>query len=335
MADNQTSTSNAGGTGTTTTDATGTTGTQRTDATQTTGTTQTSATQGTTQTTDKGTATALSSTADTTQVTSPADWPADWRDKLAAGDEKLKARLGRFASPADILKSYTQLETRLSSGQFKSVLPADAKPEDVTRWRQENGIPEKAEGYLEKLDKGVAESAEDKALIAPFLAAMLEKNAPPEIVNAALSSWTKIREGIITKQAEDDETYKAAFEDEMRPEWGTDYRRNINVINGWLDTAPPETRAAILNARLLNGKPLASDKGVLSFLLTAALQSNPAATVAPGSPGASAATIDTEIAGIEKTMREKRSEYDRDTKMQGRYLELLRAREALKGRAAA
>src|SRR5512135_169053 len=46
------------------------------------------------------------------------DWPDDWREKLAGNDEKALKRLGRFASPAGIFKSFRELEAKFSRGEL-------------------------------------------------------------------------------------------------------------------------------------------------------------------------------------------------------------------------
>ena len=74
------------------------------------------------------------------------DWSDDWRSKMAGGDAKEAKRLERFASPKEVFKSYRAFETRLSSGELKSAMPKDAKPENLTAWRAENGIPEDIKG---------------------------------------------------------------------------------------------------------------------------------------------------------------------------------------------
>src|SRR5260370_1313998 len=186
--------------------------------------------------------------------------------------------------------------------------------------------------FEERLDQRlvIITNDDDKALIKPFLEAMHGKNASPEVVNAALTAWNTVREQIQTVQKQNDTAMQAETEETLRAEYGSDYRRNINVITGWVDTAPKGVKEAFLNARLADDTLLANNPDIIRFLLSGAIAANPAATVVPGSSGASAAqTIDTEIAGIEKLMRENRSEYDRDPKNSQRYLDLLRAKERL------
>lgn len=287
-------------------------------------------------TTPVATTTALSDAGKTEPVvTAQADWPADWREKLAGGDDKKLTALKRYASPQAYAEQGFQLRAMMDSKQLKQALPADATAEDVTRWRSENGIPATADGYFEKLDKGVITNDGDKALVTPVLAALHAKNASPEVVNAAMKAWIDTRETIQAERAQSDIDAKAAVEDTLRPEWGADYRRNVNIISGWLDTAPKGVKDLLANARGADDIPIMSNPDVLRFVLGQALRDNPAATVVPGGVGNSGATIDTEIAGIEKTMRENRAEYNRTPAMQTRLLELYRARDSIKSRSAA
>lgn len=61
-------------------------------------------------------------------VIAPADWPEDWRSKVAGEDAKELARLQRMGSPADVWKAYRALEAKISSGQLKQGLKPDATP---------------------------------------------------------------------------------------------------------------------------------------------------------------------------------------------------------------
>lgn len=267
----------------------------------------------------------------TPPTASAGEWPADWRERLAGGDEKKLNALKRYASPQAYSDAGFQLRHLLDSKQLKAPLPANATREEVTLWRRDNGIPETPEGYLAKLDRGIIVGAGDRAIVAKFLESMHARNATPEVVNAALGSYYQIQEMLQTEQLAQDDRAKLATESELRPEWGPTYRRNINAILSYLDTAPSGVKDALMNARLADGTPLASNANVLRFLLSGAESANPAATVAPGSPGASAQSLDTRIAEIEKLMRDNRAQYNRNGRMQEEYLQLLRARDKHRG----
>jgi len=84
-------------------------------------------------TADAGTLIGGDASAETIEASAPADWPADWRQKLAGEDKKTLERLGRMASPADLFKSYRALEQKVSAGELKKGLPENATPEQVAR----------------------------------------------------------------------------------------------------------------------------------------------------------------------------------------------------------
>jgi hypothetical protein len=233
---------------------------------------------------------------DTTPATA-GEWPADWREKLAGGDEKKLNALRRYATPQAYADAGFQLRQMMDSRQLKAPLAADAAPDAVAKWRAENGIPQQAAGYLAKLDRGLVAGEAEQRLIAPFLAAMLAKNAPPDTVNAALGAWRQIREQVQTAQLDHDARATEAAAETLRPEWGGAYQRNLNMIAGYLDTAPP------------------------------GVKDNPAATVVPGSSGTTQATLAGRIAEIETLMRDNRPEYNRNTAMQQELLKLYAARD--------
>lgn len=271
-------------------------------------------------------------------VAAPADFPEDWRQKLAGDDEKAMKRLERFKSPQDVFKAYRALEAKMSSGEVKSTLPDDASEEEVAAYRKENGIPEKPEGYLESLPSGVVVGDDDKEMVNSFLEKVHAKNASPEFVSEALDWYYSTQEETIAQQAEADKQRRQEAEEELRSEWGAEYRSNINSIKSFLESAPATEDGTplsdlLLGARLSDGVPLGDHPAALRWLSKMADEANPAGFVAPGVGGSQADTVESEITEIEKTMRTNRAAYNKDSKMQERYLQLLDAREKLKKRA--
>lgn len=273
-------------------------------------------------------------------VVAPADWPEDWRGKLAGDDAKQKTQLERFASPADIYKSYRALQQKLSSGELKSTLPKDQTPEALSAWRKENGIPEKPEEYDLNLDNGLVVGEQDKPLVGEFINEMHAANASPTAVKSALSAYYKI----VAKQQQEVQQADAEFRDSsettLRDEWGGDFRRNVNMVAGLLAGAPEDVRLKISAGRTPEGRKLGDDPGVMRWLANLSREVNPAATVVPGAGSNVGAQIDDEIASITKAMGDSNSEYwkgpkpdGKETKMQIRYRELVTARDKVKARA--
>ena len=264
-------------------------------------------------------------------------WPDNWRDLVAGDDVKERKRLERFASPADLYKSNRALEQKLSSGEYKTVKPKDETPEALAEWRKENGIPEKPEDYDITLADGLVIGEDDKPLVGEFLKEMHGANAHPEAVKSALTAYYKIVQQQQIAQEEEDSEFRRNAEDELRAEWGGDYRKNAKMIDGLLNTAPEGLKDRILGARLADGKKLGDDPQALKFLAGLAREINPLSTIVPGSGNNAAAAVDDRIAAIEKMMGDNSSEYwvgSNADKIQAEYRDLITARDKHNARAA-
>ena len=264
--------------------------------------------------------------------TKPSD---DWRVKLAGGDEKELKRLARFASEADVYKAYRELEKKKSSGELKSPLPEKPTPEQLTEWRKDNGIPETPDKYDLKFDDGLVIGEQDKPLIDEFVTKMHGQNANPAQVKAAIASYYEILGKQQQALAESDVSFKDEVLEGLREEWGGDFKKNLNAVNGLLQSLPEETRLAFETARTQDGKLIGNDPAIIKWLAQTAYEINPAATVMPGSLNNPGAAINDEIASLEKMVGDKTSDYWKGpnaAKNQARYLELLEARDRIAAR---
>ena len=261
----------------------------------------------------------------------PATWPEDWRTKVAAGDEKLGKVFERYSSPEDVAKALVAAQRRLTSGELRSTLPKDATPEQLAAWRQENGIPDSPEGYdLSQLPGGLTIGEADKPLIEAFVKDMHGANASPELVKSAIASYYRLQEQQAGQLAQQDATVHQRAEDELRREWGNDYRVNVNAMTALLDAAPAGVKEGLLGARLADGTLLGDNPTVLRWLAGMAREMNPVATVMPGSGANAMQAMSDEIASIEKTMREDPDKYwkgESGAQMQARYRQLVDARD--------
>jgi hypothetical protein len=256
-----------------------------------------------------------------------ATWPEDWRDQMAAGDEKTRKLLDRYASPKDVSNAWRAFQLKMSSGELKSTLPKDARPEDVAKWRAENGIPEKHTDY--KMPEGMAVGEADKPLIDLFLQDMHGENAPPQVVQKAVASYYKIQELQKAQIAENDVVHKQESEDALRAEWGGEYRGNVNAIKGMLESAPGGIADKILSARMADGRAITNDPAVLAWLASTARELNPVATVVPAGGDQTGAIAD-EISSLKKMMGNTSSDYWKGPhaeKNQARYRQLVEARD--------
>ena len=253
-------------------------------------------------------------------------WGEGWREQLAKGDEKVLGRLQRFNTPEDIFTSYRALEQRMHSGELKSALPKDAKPEDVAKWRTENGIPETPDKYNLDLGDGLVVGDEDKPIVEGFLKAAHESNLSNDAVKTALGWYYREVERQTDERAKLDDDIKTKTEDALRVDWGQDYRTNMNRVNSLIATMPADVRDLFMHGRLADGTPVGASPGVLKSLALWHRQINPTHTIVPGDGANIGSAIEDEIKTIEKVMRTDRKAYNKDEKMQLRYRELLDAR---------
>lgn len=260
----------------------------------------------------------------------------DWRVKFAGGDEKELKRLARFASEADVFKAYRELEKKKSSGELVSKLSKDSTPEELAAWRKDNGIPETADKYELKFDNGLVIGEQDKPLIDEFVTKMHMENASPAQVKAAVASYYEILGKQQQAMAEQDSEYADQNIELLREEWGGDYKKNKNAVDGFINNfLPDDLRSAFINARMPDGKLLGANADIIKAFASIAYEINPAATVMPSSQNNPGAAINDEISSIEKLVGDRSSAYWRgpeSDKMQSRYSELLSAREKIAAR---
>lgn len=249
-------------------------------------------------------------------------WPEKWRDELAAGDEKARARLERFAAPTDIFKSFRALEQRMSSGELKANVPFPEKGTDDEKkaWRTEQGVPESPEKYDLQLPKGFVIGDADKPFVEDFLKDAHAANLSPAAVNRAVNWFFSNRDKQLAAGKETRTKVEKETEDALRGEWGTDYRKNEGLIDGLLTEtlADEDLRTDLATARKAN-------PGFAKWMLGVALQLNPAGTVLPGAGGTQGQAVTDEIASLKKMMGDKNSEYWKGAnaeKNQQRYREL-------------
>lgn len=268
-------------------------------------------------------------------VAVPADWPDDWRAKLAGEDAKELARLQRMGSPAEVWKAYRALEAKISSGQLKQGLKPDATPEEVAAWRKENGLPEKPEDYRPQLPNGTVLGEEDAPLIGGFQKTAHELGLTADQFNKTLSWYYGQMDAMKAQQYEADTSFRSQAEDALRAEWGPAYRAEVKGIANFMEANAPAGMADLLfNSRTADGKLIGDHPEVLRWLSSLTRTMNPMATLVPAGSADPMKAGEARITEIEQMMRSEPDKYWKNQDVQNEYGKLLEAREALRGRAA-
>jgi len=247
--------------------------------------------------------------------------------------------LKRYDSPRAALDALFAARQRIDSGEVKAALPKDATPEQLTAWRKDHGIPEKPDGYLEKLPAELKLEDSDKQVLAPYLETLHKHNIDPATAAELIAVRAQALDKMVETRVQDDEKMRVATEDQLRAEWGNDYRANINNIHSMLKGAPPEVAEAFLSARTPDGNPLFGTKEAVQWFAQLARTINPFGTLVGGDGGAlDQKGVDARITEIEVLMGKQDSEYwkgPRADKMQAEYRDLIDRRDLMRKRAAA
>lgn len=192
----------------------------------------------------------------------PVTMPDNWRDLLAGEDKDARKLLDRYKAPGELGKALREQSVLISKGAGKApVRPADDKPEELKVWREQQGIPAEPTGYTLAEPLAARFTDADKPAMSMFTAGMHAHDMPPAAVNAALDVYATMQEGI--KAA--DKERSTLCQDELRQDWGPDFKTNAAAARNFAETAVPGVNW--LEARLPDGRRMGDIPDVVSALV--------------------------------------------------------------------
>ncbi len=229
---------------------------------------------------------------------------------------------------------------RVASGELAKPLPENPTPEQLTEYRKAHGIPEKAEGYWEALPKDLKIEEGDKEIIAPYLPIMHELNLSPAQASKLIAFRQQEMERQVDERQAADVALRTQTEDELRNEWGGEYRAHVNNIKGFLRANfGEEGMDEVMNARTPSGDPLLGSPAVLRALAQLAVANgggNVTITTADGGL-MDQKGVQGRLDEIVNLMKDDSSEYWKGPKaesLQAEYRRLITAQQQMKSRAA-
>jgi hypothetical protein len=261
-------------------------------------------------------------------------WPQDWRG-LISKDEKELSRLQRFTEPAKIYEAYRNLETRMSSGKFKPDLPDNPTPEQLNEYRKAVGVPEKPEGYFEKLGDGLVIGEEDKGALGLFAEALHGKNVTPDVFNTVIETAFKLIEHNQEEAVAAALETKAASRQTLYEAWGpAEYKINTNAVANILAGMPQSLRARMEGAQLADGTLMFNDVEAMKWWAQHAREMNPALGVMPAGTGDVVGGIEKELADNRNMMRTPSLWFAKENEARrSRHTQLLETLDSYKRRA--
>lgn len=258
-------------------------------------------------------------------------WPDDWRQQIAGDDKKALERLGRFASPNDIFKSFREVEKKVSDGVKPLARPGEkATDEEWAVYRKAANIPDKVDDFVKAIvlpDKRQI-GDDDKPIVNAFAERALKKGIAPADLAEMVDEFYAIQEETENQRAEKDAEFKTTALQSLREEWGGDFKGNINSMRPYFESVDGKLFDNLMGGRLADGTKIGDHPDMIRFFVAKALQENPAATVVPAG-GNQIETIESEIKTLEKRMRDDRQAWFKDTAAQARYQKLIEAQEKL------
>lgn len=290
----------------------------------------------------------------------PDDWKTD-AVAYAAGDEdhkdyeknveRLNKRMVRFPNPGEILKSFINVETAFKKGKDPDPFPEEGTDEQKGVWRKSNDVPEaplKSEDL--KFDSGLVIGEGQVDGINDYLDRAFAKNHSKTRIKEDIELYYEVQDNMIKERHVQDEEDKINSTEELKQTVGNDIgptvRAAVSLFKGFSKAdgeyidAPKGLYDQILGARLANGIALGNDADILRYLSQVALELDPGITTSPGMGASSLGNVVTEMAEIEKLMKDKKSEYysgpktpdGNKTVMEARYLELVEAKMKMEKR---
>ena len=249
---------------------------------------------------------------------------ANWRDPFAGDDDKFKSQLERFGTPADMGKAFREAQGKISSGNIRTTPDENATPDDLAAYRNANGIPAEVDGYFKDLPEGLVIGEADKEIFTDFAGEMHNMHVAPDVMHKVIGWYNKFAENQQDQMAELDAGHHQETEDTMRSDWGTDYRANVNLIGSYVEANfGKEAAESLLGARDGQGRAIMNIPGILEGFANTARKMNPVGRITPVTNQTAIETLNEEIKGIEDLMRTDRPKYNKDQKIQDRYVELL------------
>lgn len=232
----------------------------------------------------------------------PADFPADWREKMAGGDSKRLEQLKRFTSPVDVGKSFFEADAKIRSGKPNADEPMPdpaTDAEGAKKWREARGIPADAAGYAlpEPITKRLTD--EDKPILASFTEIAHKNNLPPKAVEVAAGWYVDLVEAQAAETNARDKKGEETVQEKLREEWGVEYKPYKEIARRYAQEAFPNLD--FFQARLPNGELVGNQVDLVKAFAKLGLAEYGDVSFAGGEAAKATASRKSELENLMKT----------------------------------
>ena len=201
------------------------------------------------------------------------EFPDDWREKLAKGDDKKLTRLKRYKSYEDFANAGLAAQDKIRSGDYKPKLADDATPEEKSAWRKENGIPDEPAKYETAVPNYKWTDA-DAPILDGFKSmahgADLSQPQVTKVLGYYAGLIEEAKERHVETQRDKDISDKQAVEDTLRAKLGGEYRPSLQLFNRLLkdqEVFPDGMADKLASARFADGTRVINDPVMADFFI--------------------------------------------------------------------
>lgn len=261
--------------------------------------------------------------------------PDQWREQLAqtvgdeAGFDKLVARMQRFKDMPSLVKAGFDSMDKIRAGELSSGLPDDPTDEQLSAWREANGVPGAADQYEINLADGLVMGEDDKRILEAVQAEAHKGNVSNSVLNGMVGAMMQARQVEQQNMVQQDNLDRQMAERQLREAFKGDYDVNMQMLENALKKLPEESREDLMNARLGDGRALMNAPEVLNFFIDMTREANPLDFVLPNHANPTQGLED-EIKALEARMGDP--DWHTDDKANARLMELYEAQDRLRAK---
>lgn len=255
------------------------------------------------------------------------EFPENWRELAAAGDEDMAKMLARYGSFKAVAKALKEAKDTIRSGVKEPAQPDPKDEKAMAEWRKAKGIPDDPTGYTlpETVTKRLTD--EDKPIIASFTEFAHGKHARPDVVTIATEWYADMAEQAEAKRVAEDNSASEAAEEQLRETWGNgEYKGNLTLGHRYMESIPG-VGAKFSEFRGPDGKRLGD---IPEFIEWASDMGREKFGDVVFATSESTAQIANRKAEIEKIMKTDMAAYWKDSAMQNEYQQILAKEEKRK-----
>ncbi len=248
------------------------------------------------------------------------DLPDDWRKQLAGDDEGRLNDLNRYTSLDKWVESGFLAKDNIRKGEVSTGLPEKPTDEQLSAYREANGVPSTPDGYELKLSGDTELTEMEGEIMKGVLDVAHGANISSSVMSAITDAWISGKDAQIQAMDDQDGLDTQTAERTMRDHWGADYNKNMGAAVSMLNGLPEDDRELVMGARDTNGRQLMSSPYFIQFLADTALKANPMATMPTGGddPDGTAQSIVAKVRAIFAAGNEN-TEYWKDPQLQKDY----------------